>query len=83
MKRVQIQLEESVYDQLRHRAFQQKKSIARIIRESIKKEMTLSERAKLSSVKDFKFIASGRSKQGTIGPVSERHDEALQEAFEE
>jgi hypothetical protein len=31
--------------------------------------------------KEFRFAGSGRSNQGKLKPVSERHDEALEEAF--
>jgi len=30
---------------------------------------------------DFTFIGAGRSRQGKLKPVSERHDEALAEAL--
>ena len=33
------------------------------------------------SHRNFTFIGSGRSKQGAMAPVSERHDEALAEAY--
>ena len=83
MKRAQIQLDEEVYDLLRRRAFQEKKSIARVIREIIKKEITPSDRSRSSSIKEFRFVAVGQSKQGVLKPVSERHDEALKEVFQE
>ena len=79
MKRTQIQLEQSVYDLLRRRAFQEKRSIAGVIREIISKEVIPSGPPRISSIKDFKFIASGKSRQGTLKPVSERHDKALKE----
>lgn len=81
MKRTQIQLDEEVYELLRHRAFKEKKSIAGVIREIVKGDMTQSDRNPPSSVKDFAFIGAARSKQGRLRPVSERHDEALEEAF--
>jgi hypothetical protein len=82
MKRAQIQLEEEMYDSLRHRAFKEKKSIAGVIREIIKKEITPSDRSHRSTIKDFTFVGIGRSRQGLFKPVSERHDEALEEAFQ-
>jgi len=82
MKRAQIQLEEEVYDLLRHRAFKEKKSIAGVIREIVKKDISQPDRHGPSSVKSFRFIGSGRSKQGSLKPVSERHDEALEEVFQ-
>ena len=81
MRRAQIQLEEDTYDLLRRKAFQEKKSIAKLIREIVRKEMTPVDHTRPSSIKDFTFIAAGRSKQGPLEPVSERHDEALEEAF--
>jgi predicted CopG family antitoxin len=82
MKRAQIQLDEEVYDLLRRRAFHEKKSIAGVIREIIQKEMTSSNRSPSSSIKDFRFIAAGRSKQDILKPVSEGHDEVLKEVFQ-
>jgi len=82
MKRAQVQIDEEVYELLRHRAFKEKKSIAGIIREIVKKDIFQSDRRRSSSVKNFKFIGVGRSKQGSLKPVSERHDEALEEAFQ-
>jgi predicted CopG family antitoxin len=82
MKRAQVQIDEEVYELLRHRAFKEKKSIAGIIREIVKKDISQSDHRRSSSVKNFKFIGVGRSKQGSLKPVSERHDEALEEAFQ-
>ena len=83
MKRAQIQVEEDVYELLRHRAFKEKKSIAGVIREIVKRDIFQSDdRYRPSSVKDFTFIGKGRSKQGALKPISERHDEALEEAFQ-
>lgn len=82
MKRAQIQVEEEVYELLRHRAFKEKKSIAGVIREIVKRDISETDPHPPSSVKDFPFIGKGRSKQGSLKPVSERHDEALEEAFQ-
>jgi len=82
MKRAQIQLEEEVYELLRHRAFKEKRSIAGVIREIVKKDISQSDRRPSSSVKDFRFVGVGRSKQGSLKPVSGRHDEALEEVFQ-
>jgi len=83
MKRAQIQLDEEVYELLRHRAFKEKKSVAGVIREIVKRDISQSDRHRSFSVKDFAFIGVGRSKQGHLKPVSERHDEALEEALRE
>jgi len=81
MKRAQIQLDEEVYELLRRRAFQEKRSIAKVIREIISKEITPSDRSSPSSIKNFTFIGAGRSKQGILKPISERHDEVLEGVF--
>lgn len=81
MRRALIQLEEDMYNELRRRAFQEKKSISGLIRGMIKKQIELPKRSRHLSIKDFKFVAAGRSRQGALKPVSERHDEALEEAF--
>jgi hypothetical protein len=75
MKRAQIQLEEETFEVLRQRAYEEKKSIAGIIREVIQKEMTLPSRKKPLSVKEFRFIGAGKSSQGSLEPISERHDQ--------
>lgn len=82
MKRAQIQLEEETYELLRHRAFKEKKSIAGVIREIVRKDISQSDRRPSSPVKNFRFISVGRSKQGSLKPISERHDEALEEVFQ-
>ena len=76
MKRAQIQVEEEVYELLRHRAFKEKKSIAGVIREIVKRDIFQTDPHSAYLVKDFPFIGKGRSKQGPLKPVSERHDEA-------
>jgi len=82
MKRAQIQVEEEVYELLRHRAFKEKKSVAGVIREILKRDVSQTDSHSPFSVKDFPFIGMGRSKEGSLKPVSERHDEALEEAFQ-
>ena len=81
MKRVSIGLDNDLYEILRDQAFREKKSIAGVIREIVKKDISQSDRHRSSSIKDFTFIGVGRSKQGPLKPVSERHDEALEETF--
>jgi hypothetical protein len=82
MKRTQIQIDEEVYELLRHRAFKEKKSIAGVIREIVKRDISQSDHLPSSSNKHFRFIGVGRSKQGPIKPISERHDEVLEEVFQ-
>lgn len=82
MRRAQIQFQEEVYEILRHRAFLEKKSIAKVIREIVEKDIFQTNHHPSFSIKDFSFIGAGRTKQGLLEPVSERHDEALREAFQ-
>ena len=82
MKRARIQVEEEVYELLRHRAFREKKSIARVVREIVKADLSRNDRRSPLSAEHFAFIGAGRSKQGSRKPVPERHDEALGEAFQ-
>jgi hypothetical protein len=81
MKRTQVQFDEEDYEVLRRKAFVEKKSIAGLIREIVKKEITHGGKREISSIKDFRFIGAGRSSQGGLRPVSVRHDEALEEAI--
>lgn len=83
MKRTQLQLDESTYEALRERAYKEGRSLSAVAREILSR--ALEERPVKRSLrreKEFPFIASGASSQGDLAPVSERHDEALSEAFE-
>ena len=52
-------------------------SMAALIRKALKKRLGMRKRR----FKGFSFIGAGESKQGELSPVSECHDEALEEAF--
>lgn len=77
MRRIPIQIDEKTYSVLRKRAFEEKRSIASIVRECIDKAHESEVRR---SITDFPFVASGRSRQGSLAPVSRNHDRALAEA---
>lgn len=81
MRRAQIQLDEEVYELLRRRAFKEKESVAGVIREIIGQEIAVSRGARIPTIRSFKFIGVGRSKQSSGKAVSERHDQALAEVF--
>jgi hypothetical protein len=81
MKRTLIQFDEDTYNKLRHRAFEQKRSISSVARELVAKGLQTSKRKKRTRIEQFSFIGSGSSKQGRLAPVSERHDEALAEIY--
>ncbi len=76
MKRAQIQLDEPTYQALRRRAYDQKKSMASVARALLSDALGVGPPKKLS-MKDFPFVGCGTSDQGSLSPVSERHDEAL------
>ncbi len=80
MKRTQIQLDEDMYEKLRRRAFERGCSISSLVRELLSDSLGTRRPKRRPTLKDFSFIGAGRSRQGRLSPVSERHDEALEEA---
>lgn len=78
MRRLPIQIDEKTYAALRRRAFEEKRSIASIVRECLEKA---EEVPQARSASDFSFVGSGASRQRRIQPVSEDHDEALAQAL--
>jgi len=77
MKRMQIQLDERTYEILRRQAFQKGCSLSSLIRELLVRPLGTGKAGRRASISDFTFIGAGRSRQGRLSPVSERHDEAL------
>jgi len=82
MKRTQVQLDEPTYQLLRREAFQRGISQAALIRQILQEHLGTGP-ARRRRVEDFTFIGSGHSDDGSLAPVSERHDEALGEALAE
>ncbi|MSQ15803.1 MAG: ribbon-helix-helix protein, CopG family [Dehalococcoidia bacterium] len=81
MRRIQIQLDEATYQILRSRAFREGTSMAALVRELLQLQLGMKSSREVS-IKDFHFIASGRSEKSGLEPISERHDEALSEDFD-
>ncbi|OHA65659.1 MAG: hypothetical protein A3D64_01695 [Candidatus Wildermuthbacteria bacterium RIFCSPHIGHO2_02_FULL_49_9] len=81
MKRTQIQLEELVWEALRARSFQERRSIAEIIREMVRSQMEKRKARKPYSIRDFSFIGAGASRGKGAGAVSERHDEEFADSI--
>lgn len=81
MKRTQIQLDERTYEALRRRAFEKGCSISSLVRDLLARSLEIDKPAQRHTIKDFTFIGAGRSRQDRRPPVSERHDEALEEAL--
>lgn len=76
MKRTQIQLEEKVFEALREKAFQEKISLAKLIRTSLRQtlfSLEIKRPARLASA--FSFVGAG--KYAKKGSASEKHDETL------
>ena len=77
MRRTLIQFDEDVYNVLRHRAFESRRSLSSIVRELVAKGLESGKRKKITRVDQLSSVSAGRSKQGRLAPVSEKHDEAI------
>ena len=76
MRRMQIQIDESLYEAIRRKAFGLRQSMAFTIREVLRASVEPSSPAKRRlKLKDFKFIGAGHGGPG--GRTSEAHDEFL------
>ncbi len=83
MKRMLVQFDEETYQKLRQRAFRQERSISSLVREIVGKTLEGNAgRERPRRVSQFLSVRAGRSKQGRLSPLSEKHDEALAAAFE-
>ena len=80
MIRTQIQLDESTWERLRQIAFQRKSSIAAVVREMIRAQISPKRKTKLR-MEDFTFIGSGRSRGKGAGTIAERHDEEFADSI--
>lgn len=80
MKRLQIQLDEAIYDALRRRAFEEQASMASIVRDALAGSVGTPEPSP-RTLKDYGFVGAGSSDPPLDGPVSVRHDEFLDEAI--
>ena len=92
MKRAQIRLDEATYALARQRASAEGISFAAFVRKAVEQQLGPESRdpadhsarpdnSNPAPIEEFSFIGLGRSDQGNLSPVSERHDEALEEAF--
>ncbi len=81
MKRTQIQLDDEMHAALRRLAYEQGRSMASVVRETLAKGFETRRPRKAASLRSFPFVGAGRSEQKTVSPVSERHDEALAEVL--
>ena len=83
MKRTQIQLDERTYELLRRKAFERGCSISAYVREVLAVLLGSAPAPERRSIRDFRFIGAGRSRQERRAPTSERHDEALADGLPE
>lgn len=81
MIRTQVQLEERVWQKLRGRAFAERRSIADLMREAIRKDLGLAKPKRKWRLEDFTFVGAGRSRGPGAGTIAERHDEELAKAI--
>ena len=80
MKRTQLQLDDDTYQILRTQAYAEGVSIAALVRKILRRHLfDTTQRSR--NLREFSFIASGRSEATEFDPISERHDEALAEDF--
>lgn len=83
MRRALVQFDEGTYRKLRQAAFQQERSISSLVREMVVEALQGGvKRLKPTRVSEFLSVGAGRSKQGRLSPISERHDKALATAFD-
>ena len=77
MKRTQVQLDEATYRALKSNAFERGISMSALLRELLRERLNPAPLPRRLEM--FQFIGSGRSEQGSLAPISERHDEVLAE----
>ena len=80
MKRTQVQLDDATYDMVRRRAFEDRRSMSAVIRETLAAAFA-TERKVAVRVGDLGFVGAGRSRQSPGEPVSEHHDDAFATAL--
>ena len=81
MRRTQIQIDEETHAALRRASYELGRSVSSLVRETLSRAYGGRPQKKPRQRKDFPFVGAGRSAQGRLAPVSERHDEALDQAL--
>lgn len=85
-------MDEATYALAQQRASAEGISFAAFVRKAVERQLApeirdamdrsgQSDTSMPAPTEEFSFIGIGRSDQGDLSPVSERHDEALEEAF--
>ena len=82
MKRTLVQFDDDTYRKLRLRAFRQERSISALVREMVAQGLEGgAARERPTRIGQFLSVRAGRSNQRRLSPVSEKHDDALADAF--
>ena len=81
MKRTQIQLDDATYEAVRRRAFDEGRSMASIVRESLARTFGTAAPEARKTIEDFTFVGIGSDPSPPDGdPVSVDHDRWYAEA---
>ncbi len=80
MRRLQVQLEEPLYEALRLRAFEGRVSMASVVRGAIEQTLKTADGPRLD-LADFPFIGAGAG-EGAEPPISVEHDRAIADAIQ-
>lgn len=81
MRRTQIQIDENTHAALRRASYETGRSMSSLVRETLSQAFSTNRKGRPASRKQFSFVAVGRSDQRKSAPISERHDDALVEAY--
>ena len=80
MQRTQVQLDPETYAAVRQRAFDTRRSISAVVRDTLATALNVRP-APAATIATFRFVGAGRSSQRPARPVSAHHDEALAAAY--
>jgi hypothetical protein len=80
MQRTQIQLDPETYAAVRQRAFDTRRSISAVVRDTLAAALKV-RTASAAAIEDFRFVGAGRSSQRPGRPVSVHHDDALADVY--
>ena len=81
MKRTQIQLDDATYEAVRHRAFEQGRSMAAVVREALSEAFGAPATKPPRTIEDFTFVGMGTDPNPPADlPVSVDHDKWYAEA---
>lgn len=80
MQRTQVQLDPDTYAALRQRAFDTRRSISAVVRDTLAAALNVRP-AQAAAIGDFRFVGAARSSQRPGRPVSVHHDDDLADAY--